>query len=768
MPLPSSRSRRAARQSSWLAAALLLGSCGAEPEDTSSAALRLRFPAHADAVLSAREAFAPAAGGFRLAASEPGGAWVRAARPEVELPRDGSGVIRFRLASGGEIRVRELGAAGEGAMAEGAVSYRRAGGTSFWTATDGGVEEWLLLDAGVAQGGEVVAAWEVDGAQLRERGAAVELVDEARGAPVLRVTAPRAHAASGRAVVPTLRVRGARIELSVDMGDAGGEAVLVDPAWEPAGRRIVEPREQDAATLLEPSGKVLVAGGHDRTSVLNIAELYDPTDHTWSLVRPMLARRYDHTATSLLNDEVLVIGGRIGNGSQPEVVPVDTVELYDLVSDTWRARAFMATSRSGHTATRLLDGKVLVTGGLTGRSTLSSAELYDPATDTWAPAASMNAARFDHTAVLLQPSGKVLVVGGVVGDDPDSKTELYDPATDTWTPAGPPRVGDRLAPVALAQLHNGEILAVGAQGAGRYDPTTGAWSATSPVIAWRDEPSATTLYDGKVLVAGEPTGEQVGSSRSVELYDPEADTWTPTAPTNGMYSDHFAIRLLSGDVLLIGDSVYPERYSILGTACASEADCGAAACVDGVCCESRCSEPCHTCALPTSLGRCVLQPKGSDDRGECAREGCDGSCDGFGACSAVPKDGVCLPARCSDETHRVAQVLCPADGASCAVPSSEAREVEPCAPYHCDQDSGACKVTCSSMEDCVPGHACDFSGHCVRPPPEAIPGCSAGGAAAAAGASRAGLAAVVLALLAVARRRASAFRGQSARRRGHS
>ncbi|KYF86693.1 hypothetical protein BE20_28265, partial [Sorangium cellulosum] len=54
-----------------LAAALLLGGCGAEPEDTSAAALRLRFPGHADVVLSAREAFAPAEGGFRLAATEP-------------------------------------------------------------------------------------------------------------------------------------------------------------------------------------------------------------------------------------------------------------------------------------------------------------------------------------------------------------------------------------------------------------------------------------------------------------------------------------------------------------------------------------------------------------------------------------------------------------------------------------------------------------------------------------------------------------------------
>ncbi|KYF91455.1 hypothetical protein BE20_14620 [Sorangium cellulosum] len=69
------------------------------------------------------------------------------------------------------------------------------------------------------------------------------------------MTAPRAYAASGRPVAVALRARGARVELSIDAGDAGdagdasGEAVLVDPVWEPAGRRIVEVRRDHTATL---------------------------------------------------------------------------------------------------------------------------------------------------------------------------------------------------------------------------------------------------------------------------------------------------------------------------------------------------------------------------------------------------------------------------------------------------------------------------------------------------------------------------------------
>ncbi|WP_437317164.1 Kelch repeat-containing protein [Sorangium sp. So ce385] len=753
----------------WLAAAPLVGGCGAEPDDTAAAALRLRFPEHADAVLSAREAFAPTAGGFRLASTEPGGTWLRAARPEVELPRDGSGAIRFRLAKGGEIRVRELGAAGEGAMAERAVSYGRAGGTSFWASTDRGVEEWLLLEEGVAHG-EAVAAWEVEGALLRERGAAVELLDEQSGAPVLRVTAPRAYAATGRPVTVALRARGARIELSAD---AGGEAALVDPAWEPTSRMNVARWQGSTATLLLPSGKVLVAGGSDVIGVeTSSAELYEPTTDTWTLAASMRSTHRAHTATLLEDGKVLVVGGghmrRISAGSGGyEAVTVDAVELYELTTDRWTDGASMAESRLEHTATLLKNGKVLVAGGKRGTRVLSSAELYDPATDTWTTAAPMNAARSTHAALLL-PSGEVLVAGGFVYDAPAGSTELYDPVADSWTLTGSMTEGEWV-PVALAQLPSGGVLAAGRLGAERYDSAAGTWTRTSPMIAHQGVYSATTLHNGTVMVVGESTNVDDPSARTVELYDPEADTWTLTASTSGSYSDHTATRLLDGGVLLVGSSEYSERYSIIAAACASDADCGHTACVDGVCCESRCSEPCHSCAMPSSLGRCVLQPKGSDARDECAREGCDGACDGLGACSAVPKDGVCAPTQCRDETHSMEQVLCPADGASCADPSSEARGVVDCAPYDCDQASGACKVECSSLKDCAPGHVCDFSGRCVPPPPAANPGCGVAPAvAAAAGASRAGLGAAFLALLAVAARRSSAFRGKHAMRRGGS
>jgi hypothetical protein len=275
------------------------------------------------------------------------------------------------------------------------------------------------------------------------------------------------------------------------------------------------------------------------------------------------------------------------------------------------------------------------------------------------------------------------------------------------------------------------------------------------------------LHDGTVLVAGIGCAEGA-VSHTAELYNPATDTWTLTPPPNALQDEHTATRLLSGDVLLVGPSPFAERYTILGAGCASDADCGLAVCVEGLCCASRCSEPCHTCASPTSLGRCVPQPRGWDLRGECSRVGCDGSCDGRGACSAVPRGDACLPAQCSDETHSMQRVVCLADGARCASPDSQARAIEDCAPYRCDQVSGTCKESCASLRDCAPGTACNLSGHCVRPPPAVTPGCDAGRAAATAAPWRACLGAIALALLAATRRRAPVSRGESTPRRKDS
>src|SRR5262245_41993075 len=65
--------------------------------------------------------------------------------------------------------------------------------------------------------------------------------------------------------------------------------------------------------------------------------------------------------------------------------------------------ATMEVERAAHTATRLADGRVLVTGGIrAGEAALASAEIYDPRSTTFSSAGTMTSVRSGHTATLLR------------------------------------------------------------------------------------------------------------------------------------------------------------------------------------------------------------------------------------------------------------------------------------------------------------------------------------------------------------------------------
>src|SRR5580704_15595208 len=67
-------------------------------------------------------------------------------------------------------------------------------------------------------------------------------------------------------------------------------------------------------------------------------------------------------------------------------------------SGTFAATGNMTVARGLHTATLLLDGRVLIAGGENYPNSLASAELYDPATGNFTATGSMSAARTGHTA----------------------------------------------------------------------------------------------------------------------------------------------------------------------------------------------------------------------------------------------------------------------------------------------------------------------------------------------------------------------------------
>jgi N-acetylneuraminic acid mutarotase len=134
------------------------------------------------------------------------------------------------------------------------------------------------------------------------------------------------------------------------------------------------------ATLLG-DGRVLVTGGREGIKgtivVTDRCAIFDPRTETWSCVASMGSPRYYHATAFLPDGRVVVVAGRRPEGSSSKVLR--STEVYDPGSGIWEDSAELETGRLWHTATALLDGRVLVVGGEDDKgATLGSVEILGP------------------------------------------------------------------------------------------------------------------------------------------------------------------------------------------------------------------------------------------------------------------------------------------------------------------------------------------------------------------------------------------------------
>ncbi len=217
----------------------------------------------------------------------------------------------------------------------------------------------------------------------------------------------------------------------------------------------------------------------------------------------------------------------------------------------------MLAPRSGHTATLLPDGKVLIAGGMRrNQDFYKSAELYDPATGKFQPTDEMNVARVGPIAVLLR-SGKVLIAGGWVGQGGTDSAELYDPATGKFTLIA--KMTARRGRPSATLLADGDVLIAGGEerdneavaSAEVFHVKTLSFQPTGSMHHARVSHTATLLDDGRVLIAGGYAGSVMPSA---EFYDPKSGTFQETGSLGTARCKHTAGLLPDGRVLIAGGS----------------------------------------------------------------------------------------------------------------------------------------------------------------------------------------------------------------------
>jgi Kelch motif len=285
----------------------------------------------------------------------------------------------------------------------------------------------------------------------------------------------------------------------------------------------------------------------------------------------MQIARASHSSTLLPDGRVLIAGGFGGSGTERD--PYRSTEIYDPRTGSFQTAGNMTIGRSGHTATLLKNGKLLIAGGWTGRYNLRrSAELYDPATGVFTPTGNMVIERAGNTAALL-PDGKVLVAGGEDrSENALSSAEIYDPSTGKFT-----RTGDMSEPrgeATATALRNGKVLIVGGgsghypsqnvyRSAELYDPATGKFASTGQMGVGRHKHASVLLASGKVLVAGgSDNRDWHGEYSSAEIYDPATGTFSATGAMSAsrFKLPYAAVLLDNGMVLVAGGGDFGEVY----------------------------------------------------------------------------------------------------------------------------------------------------------------------------------------------------------------
>lgn len=345
-----------------------------------------------------------------------------------------------------------------------------------------------------------------------------------------------ARNASGTVTVNTTAAHGLQVgqwffadNIKPAVGSVYTAVALGDPEFEYFGTGT------KACAVLK-DGRVIATGGDNIEGTLQSGVgMYTPSTGLWSFAASMLTGRSGHTATTLPDGRVLVVGG---------YASADSAEIYDPDTNSWAPATAPTGTYDFHSATLLQDGRVLVIGQTT-------TEIYNPATGAWLTVAAHDGFRYGNKSVLLA-DGRVLMVGGS-----QSIGMVYNPRNDTWTPTSACADLDLFA-MALTAFGDGAILTGGMDDATvvtrcRYlNPATLEWEelADLPERRWYHE--TIVLSDGTLLIVGglDPFNEPIPQCH---VYDRHRHKWIKKAAwisTAHMYS--FLVELESKNILVVG------------------------------------------------------------------------------------------------------------------------------------------------------------------------------------------------------------------------
>ena len=292
------------------------------------------------------------------------------------------------------------------------------------------------------------------------------------------------------------------------------------PAWQ--NEPPMTNARRNAATAVVGSNLYAITGFDLNPNYSTANERFNGT--TWTALAPIPVPHAQSRGTAV-GTNIYVPGG-FNNVSVSG--PLDTMQIYNTVTNTWSAGMVLPAARSG-VATAAFNGLVYMIGGYNPVGTgHNEVYIYNPGTNSYTTGALMPGNQGNVAGVLF--NGEIYVVGG--GTAPGASF-AYNPTTNVWrTIAAMPTTGGTCQSDNGFVLNN-ELWVVGCLGltidqqVWIYNSGTNSWRAGPRYNVDHQGPGA-ALFNGRGFVVG--GGAAGGGSTAVEsvgaLWDP---TPTPTS-----------------------------------------------------------------------------------------------------------------------------------------------------------------------------------------------------------------------------------------------